>query len=77
MEFGEINGHPLTNSTYTLFLQNEDQKIRKEAFFKFYQKYKNNENTLANLIISDFKKKSLHCKDKKVSKYFFNATLFK
>ncbi len=56
MEFGEINGHPLTNSTYTLFLQNEDQKIRKEAFFKFYQKYKNNENTLANLIISDFKK---------------------
>ncbi len=56
MEFGEINGRPLTNSTYTLFLQNEDQKIRKEAFLKFYQKYKNNENTLANLIISDFKK---------------------
>ncbi len=38
MEFGEINGRPLTNSTYTLFLQNEDQKIRKEAFFEILSK---------------------------------------
>ncbi|MBB6031612.1 oligoendopeptidase F [Borreliella spielmanii] len=70
MKFGEINGHPLTNSTYTLFLQNEDQKIRKEAFLKFYQKYKNNENTLANLIISDFKKSHFIAKTRKFQNTF-------
>nr|WP_267509041.1 oligoendopeptidase F [Borreliella garinii] len=70
MEFGEINGHLLTNSTYTLFLENEDQKIRKEAFFKFYQKYKNNENTLANLIISDFKKNHFIAKTRKFQNTF-------
>ncbi|APT00114.1 oligoendopeptidase F [Borreliella mayonii] len=70
MEFGEINGRPLTNSTYTLFLQNEDQKIRKEAFLKFYQKYKNNENTLANLIISDFKKNHFIAKTRKFQNTF-------
>ncbi|WNY66623.1 oligoendopeptidase F [Borreliella lusitaniae] len=70
MEFGEINGLPLTNSTYTLFLQNEDQKIRKEAFLKFYQKYKNNENTLANLIISDFKKNHFIAKTRKFQNTF-------
>ncbi|MBB6207960.1 oligoendopeptidase F [Borreliella lanei] len=70
MEFGEINGQPLTNSTYTLFLQNEDQKIRKEAFLKFYQKYKNNENTLANLIISDFKKSHFIAKTRKFQNTF-------
>ncbi|AJA90078.1 oligoendopeptidase F [Borreliella chilensis] len=70
MEFGEINGNPLTNSTYTLFLQNEDQKIRKEAFLKFYQKYKNNENTLANLLISDFKKNQFIAKTRKFQNTF-------
>ncbi|EEF82579.1 oligoendopeptidase F, partial [Borreliella burgdorferi] len=70
MEFGEINKHPLTNSTYTLFLQNEDQKIRKEAFLRFYQKYKNNENTLANLIISDFKKNHFIAKTRKFQNTF-------
>lgn len=75
MEFGEINGRPLTNSTYTLFLQNEDQKIRKEAFLKFYQKYKNNENTLANLIILDFKKNHFIAKIRKF-KNTFSMQLF-
>nr|WP_267506277.1 oligoendopeptidase F [Borreliella afzelii] len=75
MKFGEINGCPLTNSTYTLFLQNEDQKIRKEAFLKFYQKYKNNENTLANLIISDFKKNHFIAKTRKF-KNTFSMQLF-
>ncbi|WNY65718.1 oligoendopeptidase F [Borreliella andersonii] len=70
MKFGEINNHPLTNSTYTLFLQNEDQKIRKEAFLKFYQQYKNNENTLANLIISDFKKNYFIAKTRKFQNTF-------
>ncbi|MBB6213122.1 oligoendopeptidase F [Borreliella californiensis] len=70
MEFGEINEQPLTNSTYTLFLQNENQTIRKEAFLKFYQKYKNNENTLANLIISDFKKSHFIAKTRKFQNTF-------
>ncbi len=76
MEFGEINGHPLTNSTYTLFLQNEDQKYEKKLFSNFI---KNTKTTKIHLLIllSQTLKKSLHCKDKKVSKYFFNATLFK
>ncbi|WP_040236089.1 oligoendopeptidase F, partial [Borrelia crocidurae] len=56
MEFGDINGQLLSNSTYTLFLQNENQEIRKQAFLKFYQEYEKHENTLANLLIADINK---------------------
>ncbi|AHH08211.1 oligoendopeptidase F [Borrelia anserina] len=65
MEFGEIEGKPLSNSTYSLFLQNENQEIRREAFLKFYKEYKKHENTLANLLISDINKNKFLAKTRK------------
>ncbi|BDU63072.1 oligoendopeptidase F [Candidatus Borrelia fainii] len=65
MEFGEIDGKPLTNATYSLFLQNENQEIRREAFLKFYKEYKKHENTLSNLLIADINKNKFLAKTRK------------
>ncbi|QMU99047.1 oligoendopeptidase F [Borrelia sp. A-FGy1] len=65
MEFGKIDGNPLTNSNYSLFLYNEDQEIRRKAFLKFYKEYKKHENTLANLLIADINKNKFLAKTKK------------
>ncbi|UPA16118.1 oligoendopeptidase F [Borrelia coriaceae] len=65
MKFGDIDGKTLSNSTYSLFLQNENQKIRKEAFLKFAQEYKKHENTLANLLIADINKNKFLSKTRK------------
>ncbi|AHH09691.1 Oligoendopeptidase F [Borrelia parkeri SLO] len=65
MEFGEINGKPLSNATFSLFLQNENQEIRREAFLKFYQEYKKHENTLSNLLIADINKNKFLAKTRK------------
>ncbi|AGT27243.1 oligoendopeptidase F [Borrelia miyamotoi] len=65
MEFGEIDGQPLSNATYNLFLQNENQEIRREAFLKFYQEYKKHENTLANLLIANINKNKFLAKTRK------------
>ncbi|BCR20857.1 oligoendopeptidase F [Borrelia miyamotoi] len=65
MEFGEIDGQPLSNSTYNLFLQNANQEIRREAFLKFYQEYKKHENTLANLLIANINKNKFLAKTRK------------
>ncbi|UPA11935.1 oligoendopeptidase F [Borrelia venezuelensis] len=65
MEFGEIDGQPLSNTTYSLFLQNENQEIRREAFLKFYQEYKKHENTLSNLLIADINKNKFLAKTRK------------
>ncbi|OJF76673.1 MAG: oligoendopeptidase F [Treponema sp. CETP13] len=40
---------PLTNSTWSLFMQNPDRKIRKEAYTKFYHTYDKHKNTIAAL----------------------------
>ncbi|AYE36135.1 oligoendopeptidase F [Borrelia turcica IST7] len=65
MEFGEIDGKPLTNSTYSLFLHNENQEIRKNAFLKFYKEYQKHENTLSNLLIADINKNKFLAKTRK------------
>ncbi|AHH03215.1 Oligoendopeptidase F [Borrelia nietonii YOR] len=65
MEFGEIDGKPLSNATYNLFLQNENQEIRRNAFLKFYQEYKKHENTLASTLIADMNKNKFLAKTKK------------
>ncbi|AWG42638.1 oligoendopeptidase F [Candidatus Borreliella tachyglossi] len=65
MVFGEIDGKPLTNSTYSLFLQNENQEIRREAFIKFYKEYKKHENTLASILIADINKNKFLAKTRK------------
>ncbi|UER67439.1 oligoendopeptidase F [Borrelia sp. BU AG58] len=65
MEFGEVEGSPLTNSTYSLFLHNENQEIRREAFFKFYKEYRKHENTLSNLLIADMNKSKFLARTRK------------
>ncbi|WKC57822.1 oligoendopeptidase F [Borrelia sp. P9F1] len=65
MEFGEIDGKPLTNSTYSLFLHSENQEIRRDAFLKFYKEYQKHENTLASLLIADINKSKFLAKTRK------------
>ena len=43
---GEI---PLTQSTYSSFMQNRDRELREKAYKQFYRVYDNHKNTLASL----------------------------
>lgn len=51
--FGKIsvNGeeHPLTQTTWTTFMENPDRNVRKEAYDRFYGVFAQHQNTLANL----------------------------
>ena len=53
MEFGTIseNGQekPLTQSTFTSFLQNQDRSVRHKAYQQFYQGFDKHKNTIAAL----------------------------
>ena len=53
MNFGfvEVDGKnlPLTHGTWSNFLENQNRKIRKEAYEKFYAVYESHANTLASL----------------------------
>lgn len=47
-KFGEINGKPLTQSSFSLFLKDEDEEIRKQAYTQLYKVYEDHQYTLAN-----------------------------
>lgn len=47
-KFGEINGKPLTQSTFALFLKDDDEEIRKQAYTQLYKVYEDHQYTLAN-----------------------------
>lgn len=53
MEFGSVREggeeRPLTQSTYSVFLQSADRSVREEAYRKFYGAFAAHENTLASL----------------------------
>lgn len=53
MSFGEIEVDgkkmPLTQSTYSVFMQNQNREVRKEAYNKFYGKFVEHQNTIASL----------------------------
>lgn len=53
LQFGtvSVNGEekPLTQSTWSLFMQNPDRNVRKEAYNKFYDGFVKNQNTIAAL----------------------------
>lgn len=53
LQFGtvSVNGEekPLTQSTWSIFMQNPDRNVRKEAYKKFYDGFANNQNTIAAL----------------------------
>ncbi len=48
-KFGEIDGKPLTQSTFSLFLKDEDEEIRKQAYKQLYKVYEDHQYTLANV----------------------------
>lgn len=60
LNFGTIktpNGitRPLTNSTFSLFLEHPSAKVRKDAFIQYYREYEEHINVLANLYGSQVK----------------------
>jgi oligoendopeptidase F len=48
-QFGEVNGKPLTQSTFGLFLKDNDENIRKTAYEQLYKVYADHQFTLANV----------------------------
>ena len=55
MKFGEIDGKPLTQSTFSSFLINPDRNIRKKAYLQYYQAYDNLKNTISKLYSGSIK----------------------
>ena len=53
LNFGTVNVNgsekPLTHSTWSDFLENQDRNVRKEAYTKYYDKFNEHANTLASL----------------------------
>ena len=51
--FGTVNvcgeERPLTETTWSVFMENQDRKAREEAYKKFYQKFEEHQNTIAAL----------------------------
>lgn len=45
------NKHPLTHGTYSLYLKNEDRALRKSAYLHLHKKFKEHENTCAELLL--------------------------
>ena len=55
MDFGKINGKPLTQSTYPSFLIDKNRDVRKEAYNTFYDVFNSHKQTLATLYINSIK----------------------
>ena len=49
LDYGEINGEPLTQTTWSTFMENSDRNIRKDAYTQFYGTFDRHKNTLAAL----------------------------
>lgn len=53
LNFGTINVHgkdmPLTQTTWSEFMENPDRNIRKEAYNRFYGQFEQHQNTIASL----------------------------
>ena len=48
--FGTVNvcgeERPLTETTWSVFMENQDRKVREEAYKKFYKKFEEHQNTI-------------------------------
>lgn len=55
MDFGQVDGRPLTQSTLSSFLVNPDRAVRKEAYEKFYKGFEAHKNTIARLYCGSVK----------------------
>ena len=55
MDFGSIDGMPLSQSTWASFMINPDRDLRRRAYEQFYGTYKAHEQTLATLYAASVK----------------------
>jgi oligoendopeptidase F len=72
MTFGIIadsegNETELSHGNFSTFLQNPDREVRRQAFFQYYQSYKNLKNTVAATLDHSNKKDSFYAKVRKFS----------
>lgn len=49
LDFGTVNGKPLSQTSLSSFLEDDDREIRKEAYTKFYNTFDAHKNTIAAL----------------------------
>lgn len=49
LEYGSVNGQPLTQTTWSTFMENPDRNVRKDAYTQFYNTFDKHKNTLAAL----------------------------
>ena len=56
LDFGEINGTKLTHSTYSFFMNSNDENLRKQAYMQLYKEYEQHQNVIARLYSSSIKK---------------------
>lgn len=62
MDFGEIDGTPLSQSTWSQFMINPDRDVRRRAYEKFYKTYQCHEQTLAALYAGSVKQDIFNAK---------------
>lgn len=65
----------LTDSTYSLYLKNQNKKVRKQAFELMYKKYSEFINTITELYISNVKAKSTTAKLRKYNSSLESAVV--
>ena len=49
IDYGTVGTTPLSQTTWSMFMENPDRKIRKEAYTKFYNAFDSHKNTIATL----------------------------
>ena len=49
LDYGCVNGEPLTQTTWSSFMENSDRQIRKDAYMQFYNTFDKHKNTIAAL----------------------------
>ena len=66
MDFGTVKTSegelPLTQTTYSSFMENPDRNIRKEAYTKFYKTFDNHKNTIATLYAGNVQQDIYHAR---------------
>ena len=66
MNFGTVTTpdgeQPLTQTTYSMFMENPDRNIRKEAYTKFYKTFESHQNTIATLYAGNVQQDVYHAR---------------
>lgn len=64
LDFGEIDGKPLTHGSYIIFMQSLDRNLRKRAYEQLYSQYKKYINTISATYSTNVKKGVFYAKAK-------------